>query len=67
VTFASEIQEPDVEVVGILPDEISKPTGLVGYVSAQAKSPAAARALLKYLSSAEAADVYRGLGMLPGR
>lgn len=67
VTFASEIQEPDVEVVGILPDEISKPTGLVGYVSAQAKSPAAARALLNYLSSAEAADVYRELGMLPGR
>lgn len=67
VTFASEIQEPGVEVVGALPNEISKPTGLVGYVSVHAKSPAAARALLKYLSSPEASEVYRAFGMLPGR
>jgi molybdate transport system substrate-binding protein len=66
VTFSSEIREPDVEVVGFLPTQISKPTALVGYVSARAKSPAAAEALLEYLSSAEAADVYEGLGMLPG-
>jgi molybdate transport system substrate-binding protein len=67
VTFASEIQEPGVEVVGALPSEISQPTGLVGYVSARARSPAAAGALLQYLSSSEAAEVYRALGMLPGR
>lgn len=67
VTFASEIQEPGVEVVGALPSEISQPTGLVGYVSAHARSPAAAGDLLAYLSSAEAAEVYRTLGMQPGR
>ena len=67
VTFASEIHEPDVEVVGPLPDAISKPTALVGYVSARARSPAAAGALLKYLSSNEAAGVYKTFGMLPGR
>ena len=67
VTFASEIQEPGVEVVGVLPSEISTPTGLVGYVSTRAKSPDAAKALLMYLSSPEASDVYWGFGMLPGR
>jgi ABC-type molybdate transport system substrate-binding protein len=47
--------------------EISTPTGLVGFVSAHAKEPAAARALLDYLSGPEAAKVYRDTGMEPGR
>lgn len=67
ITFASEIHEPGVEVVGPLPEAISQPTGLVGYISARAKAPAAAKALLMHLSSAEAAGVYRSFGMLPGK
>ena len=67
LTFLSEIHDPGVEVVGILPREISTPTGLVGFIHSRAKSPAAARALLDYLSSAEAAKVYRETGMQPGR
>jgi molybdate transport system substrate-binding protein len=67
VTFLSEIHEPGVEVVGVLPREISQPTALVGYVSTRARSPAAAKALLMYLSSPEAVDVYTALGMLPSR
>ena len=66
VTFLSEIHDPGVEVVGVLPSEISQPTALVGYISTRARSPAAARALLTYLSSPEAADVYKALGMRPG-
>jgi ABC-type glycerol-3-phosphate transport system substrate-binding protein len=50
-----------------LPREISTPTALVGYVSAHAKAPEAAKALLMYLSSPEAAGVYKSLGMVPGR
>ena len=51
VTFISEIiTEPGVEVVGPLPRDVSTPTGLVGFVSAHAKDPAAAKALLSYLS-----------------
>jgi molybdate transport system substrate-binding protein len=47
VTFISEIiTEPGVEVVGPLPRDVSTPTGLVGFVSAHAKDPAAAKALL---------------------
>jgi molybdate transport system substrate-binding protein len=68
LTFVSEIiTEPGVEVVGPLPRAISTPTVLVGYVSAHTKEPEAAQALLRYLSSAEAAAVYRQRGMEPGR
>jgi molybdate transport system substrate-binding protein len=68
LTFISEIiTEPGVEVVGPLPRDISTPTALVGFVSAQAKDPAAAKALLSYLSGPEAAAVYKERGMVPGR
>jgi molybdate transport system substrate-binding protein len=68
LTFISEIiTEPGVEVVGPLPRDISTPTALVGFVSAQAKDPAAAKALLSYLSGPEAAVVYKERGMVPGR
>jgi molybdate transport system substrate-binding protein len=68
LTFISEIiTEPGVEVVGPLPREISTPTVLVGYVSAHTKEPDAAKALLSYLSSAEAEKVYKQRGMEPGR
>ena len=67
LTFLSEIHDPGVEIVGPLPREISTPTGLVGFVSAHSKAPAAARALLDYLASPEVAGVYESLGMRPGR
>ena len=68
LTFISEIiTEPGVDVVGPLPREISTPTSLVGFVSAHAKTPDAARALLQYLSSPDAAAIYRAAGMQPGR
>jgi molybdate transport system substrate-binding protein len=66
LTFQSEMDDPGIDVVGPLPPAISTPTALVGFVSATAASPAAARALLKYLSSDEAAAVYRKCGMVPG-
>jgi len=67
VTFASEVNDPGVEVAGILPKQISTPTALVGFVSAHANAPEAAKAVLSYLSSAEAAAIYRACGMQPGR
>ena len=67
LTFLSEIHDPGVEVVDILPREISTPTALVGFVSTKAKSPEAAKALLQYLSSPEAAQVYKAMGMRAGR
>jgi len=49
-----------------LPRDISTPTALVGFVSAQSKEPEAAKALLRYLSSPEATAVYKQRGMRPG-
>jgi len=67
LTFLSEMEEPGLDVVGPLPLEISTPTSLVGFVSSHAKDPAAARALLDYLSSPAAAAVYKAQKMQPGR
>ena len=67
LTFLSEIHDPNVEVVGILPREISMPTALVGFVSTKAKSPDAAKALLRYLSGPEAAVVYKTMVMQVGK
>jgi len=67
LTFLSEIHNDGVDIVGALPREISTPTSLVGYVHTQSKVPDAAKALLQYLSSPEVADIYKSLGMVPGR
>ena len=67
ITFASEINDPGVEVVGALPREISTPTVLVGFLSAHAKSPEGAKALLNYLASPDAAAAYQACKMQPGR
>ena len=67
LTFISEIvTEPGVEVVGPAPAAISEPTRFVAFVSAQSKEPEAAKALLAYLSSPEAAAVYKARGMEAG-
>jgi molybdate transport system substrate-binding protein len=67
LTFVSEMEDPGIDIVGPLPREISQPTTLVGFVSTHAKDPAGAKALLEYLSSAEAAPVYKKLHMEPGK
>ena len=66
-TFLPGITNPGVDIVGTLPTEISPPTVLVGFVSTHAKNPAAAKELLDYLSSPEAAAIYTAAKMLPGR
>jgi molybdate transport system substrate-binding protein len=67
LTFLSEIHNDGVDIVGALPRDISTPTALIGYVHTQSKAPAAAQALLQYLSSPDVAAIYRSLGMVPGR
>ncbi len=67
LTFLSEMEEPGIEAVGPLPKEICPPTSLVGFVSAHAKDPASAKALLDYLSSPAAAPVYKAERMQPGK
>jgi molybdate transport system substrate-binding protein len=65
LTFLSEMTAPGIDVVGALPREISTPTDLVGFMSARAKNPAGARELLDYLSSSDAAQVYKAHWMAP--
>jgi molybdate transport system substrate-binding protein len=67
LTFLSEMNDPGIDRVGALPREISPRTALVGFVSTHAKNAEAAKALLQYLSSPQAAAVYKGIGMEPGR
>jgi len=65
VTFLSEIDNPEVEVVGVLPAEISTPTEFVGFVAARSRAAERARALLAFLSGPEARAVYSANGMEP--
>ena len=67
ITFASEVNDPAVEVVGALPRDISTPTALVGFISSHAKSPDAAKALLAYLSGPDGTTAYKACAMTPGR
>jgi len=65
LTFLSEMEDTGIDVVGPLPLEVSTPTTLVGFISSHAKDPAAAKALLDFLSSPAAAAVYKAQGMQP--
>jgi molybdate transport system substrate-binding protein len=67
LTFLSEMETPGIEPVGPLPKDIAPPTSLVGFISTHAKDPKAAKALLDYLSSPEAAAAYKAQHMQPGR
>ena len=65
LTWLSEIVDPGVDIVGPLPLEMSEPEAMVGLISSRAKDPAAARVLLDYLTSPEAAEVYKAKRMQP--
>lgn len=67
MTFLSEMEEPGIDVVGALPKSAATPTSLVAFVSAHTKNPAGAKALVDYLSSPEAATVYKSQHMMPGK
>ena len=65
LTFQSEMQNAGIRVVGPLPNSISPPTALSGFVSTGTRDIEAARNLLRYLASPAAARVYRAHGMQP--
>jgi molybdate transport system substrate-binding protein len=67
MTFISEMDDPGIDIVGPLPREVLPWTPLVGFISAHAKNPEAAKALLQYLSSPEAVAAYKAAGMQPGK
>jgi molybdate transport system substrate-binding protein len=68
ITFASENDpSPDVQMLGALPRDVSIPTGFVGFAHARTPHRDAVTALLKYLSTAEAARIFTECGMTPGK
>jgi molybdate transport system substrate-binding protein len=67
VTFLSEIDDPGVDIIGPLPSDLCPPTRLIAFVHTKAKDPAAAKALIQYLSGPEAAAVYKSVRMIPGK
>ena len=67
MTFLSEMEDPGIDVAGPLPRAVCPPTELVGFVSAHAKDPAGAKALLAFLSSKGAASAYKEQHMMPGK
>jgi molybdate transport system substrate-binding protein len=67
LTFLPGMTNPGIEVLGALPRDVSPPTVVIGFVSARAKDPAAAKQLLDYLSSEDAATVYKAQRFQPGR
>ncbi|HEY4276174.1 MAG TPA: substrate-binding domain-containing protein [Rhizomicrobium sp.] len=66
LTFRSEMSDPGINAVGPLPEEISPPTKLIGFVSAHSKNPGAAKALLAFIHSAQVRESYQKNGMQPG-
>jgi molybdate transport system substrate-binding protein len=53
------LSDPDLEVIGMLPPELQMITVYSGAVTANAKEPDAAWALIRFLATSEAAAVYK--------
>jgi len=65
--FLSDMRNPGLDVVGVLPTGASTPIDITGFLSTSVKDPKAARALLTYLSSKEAAPAYEAAKIFPVR
>ena len=63
--YLSDMRNPGLDVVGALPPEASTPVDITGFLSTSVKDPKAAKALLDYLSSHEAAPVYEAAKIFP--
>ena len=65
--YLSDMRNPGLDVVGALPPEAATPVDLTGFLSTSVKDPKAARALLDYLKSADAAPVWQAAKIFPVR
>jgi molybdate transport system substrate-binding protein len=57
------MSNPDVEVIGLLPDKLQQITINAAGITAAAKEPDAARALIKHLTAPEALAIYKAKGL----
>src|SRR5258705_8356165 len=65
--YLSDMRNPGLDVVGVLPTGASTPIDITGFLSTSVKDPKAARALLNYLSSQDAAPAYQAAKIFPVR
>jgi len=63
--YLSDMRNPGLDVVGALPPGASTPVDITGFLSTSVKDPKAAKALLAYLSSHEAATLYAAAKIFP--
>lgn len=61
----SELQSPQLQVLGVFPKEFQRPLVMTGAVSAHAAQPAAASAMLAFLTSQRVVATFRATGMEP--
>jgi len=65
--YLSDMRNPGLDVVGALPPAAATPVDITGFLSTSVKDPKAAKALLDYLSSREAAPAYEAAKIFPVR
>jgi len=63
--YLSDMRNPGLDVVGALPPEAATPIDITGFLSTSAKDSKAAKALLDYLASHEAAPAYQAAKIFP--
>jgi molybdate transport system substrate-binding protein len=63
--YLSDMRNPGIDVVGALPPEAATPVDITGWLATNAPDPKAARALLDYLRSKEAAPVWEAAKAFP--
>jgi molybdate transport system substrate-binding protein len=66
LTLLPGMTNPGIDVIGPLPRDLSPPIVVIGFISSKAKDPAAAKQLLEYLSSPDAAAVFKAQRFQPG-
>ncbi len=65
--YLSEMDNPGIDIVGALSPQASPPVDITGFISTTAKDPKAAKQLLDYLASPEAAPIYTEGKIFPNR
>jgi molybdate transport system substrate-binding protein len=65
--YLSDMRNPGLDILGALPPEAATPVDITGFLSTTVKDPTAAKALLDYLRSDEAAPVWRTAKAFPVR
>ena len=65
--YLSDMRNPGLDIVGALPPEAATPVDITGFISSGAKDRAAAKSLIDYLRSADAAPLWREAKAFPVR